>query len=158
MIAHLYQGKNEAEVVAEISGGNHMAFSPNDNYIVYVSSESGESEIYVQPFPATGTKWKLSVDGGTDPIWSKDGIRIYYHNNYRIYYVEVISEGEFEHQVPKVYYSGRFLNAVSRSLAIDKDGKRLLVLEPIRESQFAREAIVTLNWYDEIKRLAPVDK
>ena len=26
------------------------------------------------------------------------------------------------------------------------------------ESQFAREAIVTLNWFDEIRRLAPVDE
>ena len=134
-----------------------MAISPGDDYVVYASTESGQSEIYIQPFPATGEKWQLSIDGGTDPIWSKDGNGIYYHNNLRVYFVEVNSEGSFEHGIPEVYYNGPFMNAVSRSLSLDDKGT-LLILEPAGGNQLVREAIVTLNWFEEVKRLAPPEK
>jgi|GEM_PF-6194577 len=139
-------------VLEEIDGGNHMAISPNNAYTVYGSAESGKSEIYVQPFPATGEEWQISTDGGTDPIWAKDGI--YYHNDIRIYFVPVKSFEPFKFGSPEVFYTGPFMNAVSRSLGIDKQD-RLLILEPVGGSQLAREAIVTLNWFEEVKRLAP---
>jgi len=143
------------KVIEEIVGGNHMAISPNNAYTVYSSSESGDREVYVQPFPATGEKWQISVDGGTDPIWSKDGI--YYHNDIRIYFVPIQSFEPFQYGNPVEFYSGPFMNAVSRSLGIDAEG-RILILEPIGGSQLAKEAIVTLNWFDEVKRLAPLEK
>jgi len=105
-----------------------------------------------------GGKWQLSTDGGTDPIWSKDGKGIYYHNNLRIYYVEIKAAENFEYGTPRVYYDDSFLNAVSRSLYVSNDDRRLLILEPVGGSQLAREAIVTLNWFEEVKRLAPVSE
>ena len=149
--------QDQPKVVGEVEQGHHMAISPSDDHVVYVSAESGQSEIYIQPFPATGEKWQLSIDGGTDPIWSKDGNGIYYHNNLRVYFVEVKSEGSFEHRTPSVYYSGPFMNAVSRSLSLDDKGT-LLILEPAEGNQLVREAIVTLNWFEEVKRLAPPEK
>jgi len=98
------------------------------------------------------------VDGGTDPIWSAEGKRIYFHNNFDIYYVEVSDTENFEFKTPEIFYSGYFLNAVSRSLDLDKNGKRVLILEPNRDSQFNREASITLNWFDEVERLAPKDE
>ena len=49
------------------------------------------------------------------------------------------------------------MNAVSRSLSLDDDGT-LLILEPAEGNQLVREAIVTLNWFEEVKRLAPPEK
>ncbi len=44
------------------------SFSPNSDYIAYMSDESGQSEVYVQPFPSNDNRWTVSSDGGEEPI------------------------------------------------------------------------------------------
>ncbi len=46
------------------------SFSPNSDYIAYTSGESGQYEVYVQPFPPNGDRWTVSSDGGEELIWS----------------------------------------------------------------------------------------
>jgi len=53
-------------------------FSADGRWIAYESDESGKKQIYVQPFPATGAKWQVSVDGGNAPRWRPDGREIYF--------------------------------------------------------------------------------
>jgi hypothetical protein len=53
-------------------------FSPDGRYLSYASNESGRFEVYVQTWPVTGQKWKVSVDGGTDACWRKDGKELFY--------------------------------------------------------------------------------
>jgi hypothetical protein len=52
--------------------------SPDGRFVAYVSDESGRSEIYLQPYPATGQRWKVSQDGGDAPRWRGDGRELYY--------------------------------------------------------------------------------
>ena len=58
------------------------AFSPDGGWIVYRSTESGRSEVYVRDFapdrvPAYGTeRVQISVAGGDKPRWSRDGEEI----------------------------------------------------------------------------------
>ena len=56
-------------------------FSPDERWLAYVSDESGRPEVYVQPFPGPGRKWLISVDGGTDPVWSRNGRELFYRQN-----------------------------------------------------------------------------
>ena len=44
--------------------------SPDGRYIAYTFVQGGKSEVYVQPYPATGAKWQISRDGGQHPAWS----------------------------------------------------------------------------------------
>jgi len=53
-------------------------FSPDGKWIVYESSESGRSEIYLQPFPAGAPRWQVSNQGGNRPVWRGDGKEIYF--------------------------------------------------------------------------------
>src|SRR5262249_45528541 len=66
---------------ADIAGGllGRSVFSPDGKWIAYQSSETGRNEIFVQPFPATGTKYQITR--GTDshhPLWSPDGKELFY--------------------------------------------------------------------------------
>ncbi len=38
------------------------AFSPDGRWVAYQSQESGDSEIFVRPFPPGGGKWQISVE------------------------------------------------------------------------------------------------
>src|SRR5436190_18664997 len=39
-------------------------FSPAGKWIAYQSNESGQHEVYVQPFPAPGERIRISANGG----------------------------------------------------------------------------------------------
>jgi Tol biopolymer transport system component len=53
-------------------------FSPDGRWLAYASNESGRNEIYVQTFPETGGKWQISVAGGLQPRWRRDGQELFY--------------------------------------------------------------------------------
>jgi Tol biopolymer transport system component len=53
-------------------------FSPDGRWLTYASNESGRYEIYVQTFPDTGGKWQISVAGGLQPRWRRDGQALFY--------------------------------------------------------------------------------
>jgi Tol biopolymer transport system component len=53
-------------------------FSPDGNWVVYMSNESGRREIYIDRFPQRRERFRVSPDGGTNPHWSADGTEIYY--------------------------------------------------------------------------------
>jgi eukaryotic-like serine/threonine-protein kinase len=53
-------------------------FSPDVQWVAYVSNESGRDEIYVRPFPGPGGQALVSAAGGISPRWSPDGKELYY--------------------------------------------------------------------------------
>jgi len=53
-------------------------FSPDGQWIVFESNESGRTEIYVQPFPGPGGKVQISSNGGAMGRWRSDGKEMYY--------------------------------------------------------------------------------
>ena len=58
-------------------------FSPNGQMLAYLSNESRGPEVYVRLFVngnATGAKWRVSKDGGVDPVWNRDGKELFYLN------------------------------------------------------------------------------
>ena len=56
----------------------HGRLSPNGQWLAYASDESGEMQVYVQPFPATGEKRQISPVGGSEPRWRHDGNELFY--------------------------------------------------------------------------------
>jgi Tol biopolymer transport system component len=53
-------------------------FSPDGEWVAYESDEAGSPEIYLQPFPGPGAKQRVSVAGGTQVRWRRDGREAYY--------------------------------------------------------------------------------
>jgi len=54
------------------------SFSPDSRWIAYESNESGRYEVYIQPFPESGERLQISLDGGADPRWRADGKEVFY--------------------------------------------------------------------------------
>ena len=63
----LNQGKDDITLMPNRANEYLASFSPEDDFVAYTSDESGQSEVYVQPFPPDGTKWTVSSDGGEEP-------------------------------------------------------------------------------------------
>lgn len=52
--------------------------SADGRWLAFTSEESGNSEVYVTPFPSLSGKWQVSINDGDRPHWTADGKRIFY--------------------------------------------------------------------------------
>lgn len=52
--------------------------APNNRWLAYASDESGAWEVYLQRFPETGEKHRMSTEGGAQPSWRADGRELFY--------------------------------------------------------------------------------
>ena len=116
-------------------------FSPDGRWIAYRSDESGTPEIYVQPFPATGSKWQISNGGGESPRWSGDGKRLFYVRNDAMLMSVGVKAGadDFEVGTPATHR-----RVDSDDIAITPDGKEVIVSK--RGSRDPQPVVVVSDW------------
>jgi Tol biopolymer transport system component len=65
------------------AANEHFArFSPDATWIAFESNVSGKIEVYVAPREGGPEvqQWMVSVNGGTDPVWSRDASKLYYRD------------------------------------------------------------------------------
>ena len=126
------------------------AISSDSRWLLYTSSETGRFEVFVQPYPAMNHKMQVSVGGGTAPQWSQDGRTIYYRKG---------------SQLMAVSFAGADSPIFgSPSLVVDRPDERSLQLSPAgtfigvqdcQDAGIVTELNLVVNWFDELKRLAP---
>ena len=123
--------------------------SPDGKWIAYTSDESGTWEVYVQSFPAGGAKRAISVGGGGEAHWTKDGREIVYLTpDGTMMSVEIaVGAQALDPARPKLLFRVALNGDITRyrnHYAATGDGQRFLV-DTADES--TREPItVVVNW------------
>jgi serine/threonine-protein kinase len=56
----------------------YVALSPDQRWLAFVSNQSGQPEVYVRPLDGEGDQVLVSLNGGTEPVWSPDGRELFY--------------------------------------------------------------------------------
>ncbi|HEV3511641.1 MAG TPA: protein kinase [Candidatus Sulfotelmatobacter sp.] len=91
------QGERKPFVVVPRSENTFTALgrlSPDGRWLAYTSNESGAPQVYVVAFGGGQGKWQVSVNGGMQPEWSKDGKQLYYFDaSYNLFAVPVKESG-----------------------------------------------------------------
>lgn len=104
-------GKPEAAKV--LIGGPMRQYlarvSPDSRWVAYASSESGRDEVYVQPFPTLDGRWQVSTGGGSEPLWARQGGRLYYRNQDAVFGVDVRAGATFSAGVPQRMFENVFI-------------------------------------------------
>ncbi|MGE5832917.1 MAG: protein kinase domain-containing protein [Acidobacteriota bacterium] len=130
-------------------------FSPDERgrWLAYASTETGRNEIYVQPFPPTGTRWPISNSGGRQPLWRADGKELFFVSDDRKFYaVDILDKsGSFDYGVPHFLFDMRanVFNA-RNSYVPSRDGQRFLV-NMLLEADDAPISVV-YNWRAGMKK------
>ena len=83
-------------------------FSPDGRWLAYTSDESGQTEVYVRPFPGPGQKRLVSSEGGTEPRWRRDGREIFYRRGEAVMAVDVTQSPELSFSIPKLLFKGPY--------------------------------------------------
>ena len=126
-------------------------FSPDGRWVAYHSNDQGLNEMYVQTFPASGSKWKISTDTGAFPIWRSDGKELFYVKIGALMAVEVKPGSSFEAGVPKVLFdlAGRVRG--NPIFAVTADGQRFLLVSQVEDTANLQYTVV-VNWTAELKK------
>jgi Tol biopolymer transport system component len=65
-------------LLATSANERQASISPDGRWIAYTSDESGALEVYIQEFPALGSRRTLSAGGGVGPLWARNGSELFY--------------------------------------------------------------------------------
>ena len=122
--------------------------------MTYTSDESGRSEIYVRPYPGPDRRWLVSTQGGSHPLWSRNGQELFYRSANKMMAVSVATRPQIVFSPPRVLFEQRysFSNQSIASYDISLDGQQFVMVK--NESDSGRLNLV-LNWFEDVKRLAP---
>ena len=121
-------------------------FSPDGRWIAYRTNESGKSEVYVQTFPASGSRWQVSTNGGHHPQWRGDGKELFYcSTDGKLMAVDVKRGDSFEAGLPKTLFNLSEAKVYYADYAVTSDGQRFLFALKVQEGSPAPFSVV-VNW------------
>ena len=128
---------------------NQARVSRDGKWIAFVTDETGSDQVVVQPFPGPGNRVQVSVNGGTEPVWARDGQRLFYRANKKIMTATFTTTPTFAVSSRDVFVDDRFVSAPAphANYDVSPDGTRLLVLEAIEDPQIH----VVHNWGSEMR-------
>jgi len=139
-------------------------FSPDHRYVAYVSNESGQDEVYVQPFPEGGRKVTVSNNGGKSVRWSQDGRELFYVEGEAfagetLVAVSVSSGSSFSvGSTTRLFKHPGLRPGLSYPYYdVSADGQRFILAEPVGAGPDAPEPSIRVvqNWYEEFRGRKP---
>jgi Tol biopolymer transport system component len=126
-------------------------FSPDGRWIAFTTDETGQTEVYVQPFLREGGKYRISPNGGRTPRWRADGKELFYvEADGTMMAVAIDGRGQLEAGVPQTLFDAAVGGVggtnMDQSYVVTKDGQRFLVNRRSLSSTSAAPLTVVVNW------------
>jgi Tol biopolymer transport system component len=129
-------------------GEDAPIFSPDGRWLAYTSNESGQYEVYVQPYPGPGRRWTISTEGGEAPVWSSDGRELFYVRARQMWAVTIETEPEFRAGTPRLLFEGPYeLSTRHPHYDVLPDGRFIMLEQESERTTFN----IILNWVEELK-------
>ena len=128
-------------------------FSPGGKWVAYQSDEAdGKYEVFASPFPGPGRTLRVSLAGGTEPMWARaaDRLRLYYRQGDQMMVVDSKSEDTFDPDVAKPLFekpdvlSQIVIGRIGASYDVDEEGRLLMIERDPRET--TTQVNVIVNW------------
>jgi len=146
---HAMRGEgSDRPVVARPAYKVAPRISPDGRWVAYHSNEEGALEVFVRSFPDGGQKRKISTDGGSRPVWRRDGRELFYLSpDGDLMAAPIVTTPAFTASVPKKLFRTPLDPTTTVSATVydvHPDGKRFIMLAPA--SDVPQPVNVILNW------------
>jgi Tol biopolymer transport system component len=130
------------------------ALSPDGHWLAYVSTETGRAEVYVQSFPSMGPRNPVSLDGGTEPVWSPRGDELFYRSGPALLAATVRLSPVFGVLRRTLLFSDRnyLADLTHQMYDVAPDGRHFLM---VRNQVGTSHLTVTLNQFRNLSAAAP---
>jgi hypothetical protein len=101
-------------------------------------------------------RYRVSLAGGEEGLWSRADDRIIYRNGQRWFSVDVATKPGFRAGRPRLLFEGPYLNVAGWSHDIAADGRQLMLLGT--QDVTTTRIVAVQHWFDELERLAAPGK
>ena len=148
-------------VATAFNEGRGAALSPDGRLLAYTSDETSTSEVWVKSYPA-GVATRVSLNGGREPVWARNGRQLYYLEGTRLMAVDIDGTGDgfTWSRADFLFDSAAYSNSGTSTLLqqpsydVARDGRFLMVKPASQRSPLRVE--VVLNWFEELTERVPV--
>jgi Tol biopolymer transport system component len=148
------QGDPSPLIVSDSGDLGPPALSPDGRWLAFEQQDTGQSQIYMVPYPDVKQgRRAVSTSGGDQPMWTRGGAELVYREGKKMLAVSVdpatgdLGEPQLLFEADYMGRSGR------RGYAVTPDGERFLMLKRI--SAGARRVVVVANWFTELRQKVP---
>jgi eukaryotic-like serine/threonine-protein kinase len=149
----LTSGPDGFTVVDQVARNSNARLKPSTNdWLAYESDQSGRTEIYLTRFPHPGARYQVSQTGGNQPVWSKDGKKLYYLDTLRkMVAVGIQTSGDsVQIGAPRILFQTGIRHSLStEGYDVSRDGKFLLVNSM---SESTAPVVFVTNWNAELEK------
>ena len=120
--------------------------SPDGRWLAYESDDSGQWEVYIQPFRRPGPRVPVSVDGGGQPKWRRDGRELFYLSAAsRVMSVPIKQDAlKLDVGVPVALFESGSFRPGYDDYAPSGDGQRFLVKVPKEKRTLQMRVLLNL--------------
>ena len=142
----------------------NSAVSPSGRWIAYGTRRPEAVTIFVEPLPPTGTRYEVPAAGGGahHPGWGRDDAELFFNQaTGPLTAVKLRTAPTVEFSAPTPVagaFSANTTATSARNYDLSPDGTRFITLDG-GDFESGRETSpsisVVLNWFEELKRLAP---
>jgi serine/threonine-protein kinase len=144
-------------LIATDADEREARFSPDGQWLAYVSDETGRDEVFIRPLGARGGRKQLSSDGGVNPTWLPDSREVFFVTNGGLSAVTLDAQGNRVGRDELLFAGPTFedLRFDSQDARYDvmPDGQHFVFL--LAQSTSPTQYNVVLNWFEALKHLAP---
>ena len=132
------------ELVGSQAGELQPAISPDGRRLAYVSDETGTVEVYLRWFDGRPGRTQVSLRGGREPRWARDGRTLYYRDGVSMMAVPVPPGDALTVERPVALFPDRFRTNTRVADYDPLPDRTLVMLEP--EAEGVTEIQVFLAW------------
>lgn len=128
----ILQGDSARPFLRSSASEYHARLSPDGRWLAYTSDQGTRPEVYLQAFPAGGRAVRVSVAGGSEPVWHPDRSELFFRNGDTIYSSTITgsmtpaaSEPEFVVRIDGLSRG----DAISFAYDVSSDGRQFVAVK-----------------------------
>jgi Tol biopolymer transport system component len=107
--------------------------SPDGTWMAYASNETGRYEVWIEPFPRTGTRYQVTRTGGSHPMWMPNGQSLYFDRDHQMFRLAVNTKDLSQINEPTPLPIRDFAQAeYRRQFDLMPNGRQFLMLFPLK--------------------------
>jgi Tol biopolymer transport system component len=147
--------RRSTTLVASRFRERNARISPDGRWLAYTSDETGRPEIYLRPFPDGTASVVISIGGGSEPSWRRDGNELFYlAPNGGLMSVVLTASDVVKASRPTELFRTQVpgnSQSLGTSYAATADGRRFLVPTAVGDPPQTAVTVI-LNWVKAVQR------
>jgi Tol biopolymer transport system component len=146
----LHGDRTPVPLLVGINDDKEPRASPDSKWLTYVSNESGREEVYVRSLAGDGGRVQVSTGGGGEPLWSRDGRRLFYRAGTGIVAATIATSPSLAVTERVPLFDGPFTTDVYHpNYDVEPDGQTFVMVRPVADS---RQLVLVINWLQELRQ------